>query len=116
MQLGRRRIIGMTKPVKIALIVAIPIALVNLPPTFAIDVGLPDNASWFQQFIAAEWVVMHWAGLSLSRLDPYYHFFLVDVFVLYLGSYIEWALLLVMAFYAFLGLRRLVQRSSIAQG
>jgi hypothetical protein len=107
---------GMVRPVKIALIAAIPIAVLNLPPTFAIDVGLPADANWFLQFIAAEWVVMHWLGIEFGRLDPYYHYLPLDIFVLYLSSYIEWALVLIAAFYAFLGLRRFSRGLSANQG
>lgn len=106
---------GMARPIKIALMAAAPIAILNLPPTFAIDVGLPDNADWFHKFIAAEWVVMHWLGLWFGRLDPYYHMLSLDIFVLYLSCYIEWALLLMAAFYAYLGLRRLTQKFSTRQ-
>lgn len=108
--------IGMVRPVKIALIAAAPIALLNLPPTFAIDVGLAADANWFQKFIAAEWVVMHWLGLQLAPLDPYYHFLPLDIFALYVSSYIEWALVLTAGVYAFLGLRRFTQRFSANEG
>jgi hypothetical protein len=107
---------GMARPIKIALIAAAPIALLNLPPTFAIDVGLPPDASWFEKLIAAEWALMHWLGLWLSQFDPYYHYLPLDIFVLYLSGYVEWALLLIAGFYAFLGIRHFARNFSAKQG
>jgi hypothetical protein len=108
--------IRMRKLVKIALIVAAPIALLNAMPTFAIDVGLPPDANWFQQFIASEWVIMHWPGLWLTHFDPYDHFKALDYSAVVLSGYIEWALLLFAGFYAFVGLRSLAREFSAAQG
>ena len=102
----------MRRPIKIALIAAAPIAVLNLPPTFAIDVGLPDNASWFEQFIAGEWVVMHWLGLWLSHFDPFYKYFALDISLVCLSGYIEWVVLLIAGFYACLVVRRFVLRHS----
>jgi|HubBroStandDraft_5_1064220.scaffolds.fasta_scaffold106504_2 hypothetical protein len=107
---------GMVRPAKIALIAAVPIAILNLPPTFAIDVGLPTDANWFLKFIAAEWVVMHWLGLWLSQLDPYYHYLPLDIVIVGLSGYIEWTALLIAGVYAFLGLRRFALRFSVKQG
>ena len=106
----------MRKAVKIALIAAAPIALLNLPPTFAIDVGVAPDANWFLQFIAGEWVVMHWLGLWLSQLDPYYHYLPLDIVIVGLSGYIEWTALLIAGVYAFLGLRRFALRFSVKQG
>lgn len=102
----------MRRPIKIALIAAAPVALLNTPPTFAIDVGLPDNASPFARFMAAEWVVMHWLGVWLIHFDPYYKHFALDISLVCLSGYIEWAVLLIAGFYAFLGVRHLAQRFS----
>jgi hypothetical protein len=99
----------MRRPIKIALIAAAPIAVLNLPPPFAIDVGLAPDANWFEQFIAGEWVVMHWLGLWLTRFDPYYNHFSLDIFLVFLSGYVEWILLLTAMFYAFTGARRLAR-------
>lgn len=100
----------MRRTIKIAFIAALPIAVLNLPPTFAIDVGLAPDAGWFEQFIAGEWVAMHWFGLWLSHFDPYYHYFPLDIFFVFLSGYVEWAMLLVAGFYAYLGIRGLARR------
>ena len=99
----------MRRPIKIALITAAPIALLNLPPTFAIDVGLAPDANWFDRFIADEWVVIHWPGLWLTRFDPYYNHFSFDVFLVFLSGYVEWAMLLIAVFYCLSGIRRLAR-------
>jgi hypothetical protein len=111
--------IGMRRPVKIALIAAAPIALLNLPPTFAIDVGLPDDAGWFERIIAGEWVVMHWLGLWVVQVLAKWHisllndnFMSVAISLAILSGYIEWALLIAAGIYAYQGARSFVRRFS----
>jgi hypothetical protein len=104
----------MRRPVRTALIAALPIALVNLPPTFAIDIGVPAGANCFLQFIAMEWIVMHWPGLWLTRLDPYFHFLWLDYFAVFLSGYVEWALLLIAGIHVWRFLRR-PPRSTVGQ-
>lgn len=97
----------MPRPVKIALIAGLPIALLNLPPTYAVDVGVAADANWFLQFIASEWVIMHWLGLWADRLDPYFHYPWLDYFTIFLGGYVEWTLLLLAGIYVW----RLIRHS-----
>jgi hypothetical protein len=106
----------MRRPIKIALIAAAPIAVLNLPPTFAIDVGLAPNAGWFEQFIAGEWVVMHWLGLWFVqvlekhvRLDNDYSMPL-EISLAFLSGYVEWAMLIAAGIYAYLGVRGFVHK------
>lgn len=109
----------MRRPVKIALIAALPIALLNLPPTFAMDVGVPADANWFLQFIAFEWVAMHWLGLWASRLDPYFHYPWFDYFSIFLGSYVEWFFLLLLGICSwrlFCHYQRVLQLSALERG
>lgn len=98
-----------------ALLAALPIEVLNAVPRFAIDVGLPANASWVQQFLASEWVILHLPGLRMSTLDPYYHHWTFDVAGVVLSGYIDTALLIFAGIWLYRGIRRLSQKGS-AQG
>ena len=102
----------MKKPLIIALLLALPIEALNARPTFAIDIGLPDNASWLQRFLALEWVILHLPGLRLSTLDPYYHHWTLDVAGVVLSGYLDTALLIFAGIWLYRGIRRLSQKGS----
>jgi hypothetical protein len=97
----------MKKSVLIALLVALPIEVLNARPTFPIDVGLPDNASRLQQFLASEWVILHLPGLRLTALDPYFHHWFLDIAGMFLSGYLDTALLIFAGIWAYRGIRRL---------
>jgi hypothetical protein len=103
----------MKRSVVTALIVALPVELVNFFVfPFPIDVGLPDNAGWFEKFIGLQWVILHWPGLWLtSRLDPYEHLHLLFP-VLLLSGYLDTALLFIAGIYTFRVLHRLRKHSA----
>ncbi|MGD0479480.1 MAG: hypothetical protein ABSA42_04880 [Terracidiphilus sp.] len=104
----------MKKSVLVALLVALPVEVLNARPTFPIDIGLPDNASWLQQFLAAEWFILHLPGLRLTDFDPYFHYWSLDIAAVVLSGYLDTALLIFAAVWAYRGIRRL-SRKGLAQ-
>ena len=101
----------------LALIVAILVELVNLFFfTFPIDVGLAPDAPWYSQFLGAEWVLLHLAGLRVpSWLDPYGTSPRFDYFVWFLSGYAGTALLLIAGILMIRWVRRLAGKRSEAQ-
>jgi hypothetical protein len=91
--------------------VAIPLELVNffIFP-FPIDVGLSDNASWFRQVMGFQWVILHWPGLRLLQWLGRIGQMRLGTVALIASGYADTALLLIAAFLAFRGIRRLAQR------
>jgi hypothetical protein len=104
----------MKKSLILSLLVALPIEVVNARPTFPIDVGLPDNASWLRQFLALEWVILHTPGLSLNGLDPYFHHLSLDAVEVIISGYLDTALLIFVGIWMYRGIRWL-SRSGRAQ-
>jgi hypothetical protein len=101
----------------IALIVAIPVELVNFFFfAFPIDVGLAPDAPWYSQLLGAEWVLLHLAGLRLTGwLDPYGASPRLDYFAWFLSGYAGTALLLIAGILTFRWIRRLAGKPSAAQ-
>ncbi len=103
----------MKKSLILALLVALPIEVVNARPTFPIDVGLPDNASWLRVFLALEWLFLHAPGLRLNELDPYFHNGSLDVAEVVFSGYVDTALLILAGIWTYRGIRWLI-RSGLA--
>src|ERR1700678_1054732 len=93
------------KRIILALVVAIPLELVNFFfLAFPIDVGLPDDAPWYAQALGAEWVLLHLPGLRLtSWLDPYPSSPKIEIVVWMLSGYIDTALVLLAFILIFVG-------------
>ena len=103
---------GFKKAVLRALGAALPVELVNffvfMPP---IDVGIPDDASWFTKLLFSQWAVLHYPGLRLtSLLDPYGKAF--PPFFWLLGGYVDTSLLILACILGFQGWRRFIGRRS----
>jgi hypothetical protein len=105
---------GLKKSIVIAAVVAVPLELVNLFFfAFPIDVGLAPDAPLYTQFLGAEWVLLHLAGLRMtSWLDPYGKAPRVDYAVWFLSGYAGTALLLLLGISIVRGLRRAVPKQS----
>jgi hypothetical protein len=102
--------------VLLAAIVAIPIEAVNfwlLP--FPIDVGLPDDASWYQNLIGSQWVIVHLPGLRsidwFNRMGFRGH----DGLIVFVSGYLDTVLLLIVCILAFRWLRQLARKPSATQ-
>ena len=84
----------MKSPIKIALLAALAVEAVNLR-AFPIDVGYPPDTPWYINLIGDQWVILHLAGLRLMHWFDTVGFKGHEGIALFLGGYIETALLLI---------------------
>jgi hypothetical protein len=106
------------KRIILALVVAIPLELVNFFfLAFPIDVGLPDDAPWYAQALGAEWVLLHLPGLRLtSWLDPYPSSPNIEAIVWMLSGYIDTALVLIAGILIYWAVRCFVTKHFVKPG
>lgn len=92
----------------ISLAAAIPAEAVNfwLFP-FPIDVGLPDDATWYEKLIGFQWVILHLPGLYLTRWLTGH-----PSFVIFVCGYLDTALLFTAASFCFNWIFHLARRNS----
>jgi hypothetical protein len=104
----------MKKPIIVALVAALPIELVNFFVfPFPIDVGLPQDAGPFAQFMGTQWAILHLPGLWLSyRLDLYAHSLAIPALIM--SGYLDTALLVFLGICLYRAIRRLIRRNSAA--
>ncbi|HTX76904.1 MAG TPA: hypothetical protein VMD29_11920 [Terracidiphilus sp.] len=83
----------------VALGLAFPLEAVNffllMPP---LDVGYPPGTSWWIRLIGLQWVLFHWVGLRTIDLLQGTRFAILTVPILFIGGYLELALLLILLF------------------
>jgi hypothetical protein len=85
----------MKRSIFIALVLAVPVELLNFFVfPYPIDVGLPDNASRLQQFVGAQWLLLHWPGLRLLDWLGDVAGNRVAILGLFIGGYIDTAVLI----------------------
>lgn len=108
----KRRIVGMLRPIKIALFAALPTeVLAGVLDGVAGDSikGLPSSATLLDRFISCGWGIMHWQlGYILDYLVPSAlktgtegPALLLATFSLLLVGYVNWVLIISMTIYGF---------------
>jgi hypothetical protein len=57
----------MKRPVVLSLAIAVPFEILSLAlATPPLDVGLADDATWYQTLLAGQWAILHLPGIWLS--------------------------------------------------
>jgi hypothetical protein len=65
---------------------------------FPLDVGYPPGTSWWIRLIGLQWSLSHWVGLRTIGLLQGTRFPILTVPILFVGGYLELALLLILSF------------------
>jgi hypothetical protein len=89
-----------TRLLIIALLAAFPLEALNLwVCPFPVDVGYPDNVPWYIDLRGSVWVIMHLLGLRLTDWFQRVGLHSQDLLIVFVGGYIETALLLIIAIF-----------------
>jgi len=101
----------MKSPTKSALLwglfAAIPVEVVNFfLLAYPIDVGIPDDASWFVKVKGFQWLILHWPGLIASNWFDGAGMEAIGVTVIFLSGYIDTALLIIVGIFFVRWIRR----------
>lgn len=106
---------SMNPAIKLALIIAIPVEIVNLPFAFWFDPGFPDNAGRVLFLTVCESEFLHWPGLLLIDWFDRMHLNALGDAVLGVIGYLDTALLFFAIILCFQWLRRFAGKLSTSR-
>jgi len=108
---------GMRRSIVFALALAVPIELLNFFVfPYPIDVGLPDDASWLQRLVGAQWIVLHWPGLRLLEWLGAVGGQRLAIPGLFASGYIDTVMVILASALFVMWLRRLASKHGMATG
>jgi hypothetical protein len=93
--------VGVRKPIKIALIAALPLEFASVLVAGSNIKGLPSDAGILERFLYYGVGFMHWPGLLLGPLFKalYGDSLIVLVVQIFVGGYLGWAILIAAILY-----------------